>query len=162
MYDFALAHEHLAKVDMEQFYSCCGKTICGGCIHSFRKSGIVNCPYCNKEIISTTDEERVEELMKRVDVNDACSIYLLSNHYREGQLGLLQDQEKAMELYARAADLGYSKAHYDLGVVYHEEGNMKKAKFHFEAAAMLGDDGARCNLGQMEGKSGDLERAGKH
>jgi TPR repeat protein len=39
---------------------------------------------------------------------------------------------------------------------------MKKAKFHFEAAAMAGHVGARYNLGDLEAKSGNFERAIKH
>ena len=41
-------------------------------------------------------------------------------------------------------------------------GNRKKAKFHFEAAAMAGHDGARFNLGVIEAESGNMERAVKH
>jgi len=39
---------------------------------------------------------------------------------------------------------------------------MKKAKFHYEAAAMAGHEGARLNLGTMEAQSGNIERAVKH
>ena len=39
---------------------------------------------------------------------------------------------------------------------------MKKAKFHYEAAAMDGHETARFNLGCMEYKSGKVERAVKH
>ena len=39
---------------------------------------------------------------------------------------------------------------------------MKKAKFHFEVAAMAGDEEAGCNLGFMEYKSGNVERDLKH
>ena len=67
-----------------------------------------------------------------------------------------------MELCVRAADLGYSKAHNNLGKLYHEGENMKKAKFHFEAAAMAGHNGARNNLGCLEYNSGNEERAMKH
>jgi hypothetical protein len=37
------------------------------------------CPFCNSDQNSRTDEEIVEELKKRVDVNDAGAIYLLGN-----------------------------------------------------------------------------------
>ena len=33
--DYAETNKQLAKKGMEQYYSCCGKTICRGCIHSF-------------------------------------------------------------------------------------------------------------------------------
>jgi hypothetical protein len=39
---------------------------------------------------------------------------------------------------------------------------MKKAKFHWEAAAMAGSEVARHNIGCMEGKSGNMDRAVKH
>jgi hypothetical protein len=39
---------------------------------------------------------------------------------------------------------------------------MKKAKFHYEAAAMLGCEAARCNLGSLESIYGSMERALKH
>ena len=39
---------------------------------------------------------------------------------------------------------------------------MKKAKFHFEAAAMAGHEVARNNLGCLELDSGNMERAIKH
>jgi TPR repeat protein len=67
-----------------------------------------------------------------------------------------------MELYVRAANLGYSQAHHQLADIYHEGGDMKKAKFHFEAAAMAGHVGARYNLGNLEAKSGNFERAVTH
>lgn len=39
--------------------------------------------------------------------------------------------------------LGYSDAHYNLGVYYYEAGDRKTAKFHIEAAAMEGYELAR-------------------
>ena len=38
----------------------------------------------------------------------------------------------------------------------------RPAKFHLEATAMAGHEGARCMLGIMENKSGNRERAIKH
>ena len=49
-----------------------------------------------------------------------------------------------------------------MGDEYREGGDLKKAKFHYEAAAMAGHDDARCNLGSMEAQSGNVERAVKH
>jgi TPR repeat protein len=163
IYDFAKANEGLAKLVTETYYPCCGKYICGGCVDSFHKSGnIDNCPFCKADGIRKTDLDRVEEVKKRVDVNDAGAIYMLGNSYRNGLIGLQQDYVKAMDLYTRAADLGCSKAHYNLGNIYDAGGELKKAKFHYEAAAMAGRDGARNNLGTMEAQSGNMERAVKH
>ena len=70
---------------------------------------------------------------------------------------------KAIEQYARAAEFGYSQAHYCLGNVYEEGGNLKKAKIHHEAAAIARHDGARYNLGGLECNYGrNMERAMKH
>jgi len=160
--DFAKANEGLAQVDMEEYYSCCGKSICGGCMHSFFESrNDEKCPFCKSEI-DKTDGESVEDLMKRVEANDAGAMYILGSNYYHGNEGLQQDRERAMELWTRAAKLGSSKAHYQLGCTYGEGGELKKSKFHYEAAAMAGNEKARCNLGNLEGKSGNVGRGLKH
>jgi TPR repeat protein len=162
-YEYAIANQGLQVKSTEEYYPCCGKSICGGCVHSFRKSGnIETCPFCKSDGRGKTDLDRFEEMMKRVEVNDANSIYALGNYYYHGQLGLLQDHERAMELWNQAAKLGSSSAHFHLGIMYHEGGNMKKEKFHYEAAAMAGHEVARNNLGTMEAQSGNIDRAVKH
>ena len=162
IYD-ATANEELAKKATEQYYTCCGKSICKGCMYSFCKSGKENrCPFCNADQAGKTDEEDVNEMMRRVEANDAASICLLAGCYYQGLYGLQRDRAKAMELYVRAANLGYSQAHHQLADIYHEGGGMKKAKFHDEAAAMAGNEEARCNLGIIEYNSGNMERAVKH
>jgi len=87
---------------------------------------------------------------------------VLADRYEYGEKGFPRDRTKAMELFTRAAELRYTKAHSSLGGIYHEGGNLKKAKFHFEAAAMAGHEGARFNIGSMEAHSGNMERANKH
>jgi hypothetical protein len=83
IYNFAVANVGLEHWPTEQYYLCCGKSICGGCAYSFiMKSGhIGTCAFCKADIIGKTDEEIVEELMKRVEANDACAILLLGNQY---------------------------------------------------------------------------------
>jgi TPR repeat protein len=162
IYDFANAHKGLTTEGMELYYACCGKSICKGCDYSFDQSGIgENCPFCNSDR-RKTDEEEIEEMMKRVEANDPASIYLLANSYHNGTHGFQQDQTEAIKLYAKAADLGSSKAHFNLGNIYCKGGDLKKAKFHFEAAAMAGHEGARFNIGLMEGNSGNIDQAVKH
>jgi TPR repeat protein len=100
--------------------------------------------------------------MKRVEANDATSIYVLGSHYYHGAGGLLQDQGKAIELWKQAAKLGSSGAHFQLGGIYDNGGDSKKAKFHYEAAAMAGHEVARYNLGCAEHDSGNVEQALKH
>jgi TPR repeat protein len=145
--DYAKENDELADMTMAHYYSCCGKGICKGCIHSFCESGnIHNCPYCKAEIMGKTDDDRIEELMKRVEANDAGAMHVLGSYYDHGQLGLQQDLAKGVELWKQAAKLGSSEAHFALGCNYDEEGDSKKEKFHYEAAAMAGNEAARCKL----------------
>ena len=81
-----------------------------------------------------------EEVLKRVEANDPLSIFMLADSYYQGLNGFQQDHVKALELLTKAANLGCSKAHNNLGVIYEGAGNLKKAKFHVEAAAMAGDE----------------------
>ena len=70
---------------------------------------ILQCRPTNK-----ADEERVEELLKRVEALDTGAICQLGSLYYHGREGVQQDPTKAMELYARAADLGNRRACYNL------------------------------------------------
>jgi hypothetical protein len=162
--EFADAHQELASERMEQYYPCCGKSICAGCAYSLDQSGnMKNCPFCNSDRAGKTDEEDVNELTKRADANDAGAITALGSWYLHGVNSCPEDRTKAIELMARAADLGSSRAHFSLGCNYDvKRGDLKKAKFHYEAAAMAGHEVARHNLGVMEYKSGNMERSIKH
>ena len=91
-----------------------------------------------------TNEERVEEMMKRVEANDAGAMCVLSSYYDNGSGGLLQDGEIAKELLIiMAAELGYSHAHFKLGNRYADGGDLMNAKLYYEAAAMAGHEVAR-------------------
>ena len=138
IYDYAEANEKLVGMYTEEYFVCCGKSICKGCKHSFQCSGNDDkCPFCNSDRASKTVEELVGEVMKRVEANDADAMYVMGNHNYGGAHGLQQDQERAMELWKQASQLGSIDAHDFLGnMFYAEGGNLKKAKFHFEPAAM--------------------------
>jgi hypothetical protein len=97
------------KMDTEEYFTCCGKCICKGkgCVHSLQKSGNHGkCPYCNSDQVGKADEEMVEEIMKRVEANDAIAMGMLGSYYNHGQIGLQQDHNKAIELWTQSADLG--------------------------------------------------------
>jgi TPR repeat protein len=154
-----MANVELANMGTDECHSCCGKSSCGGCILSSWKSGKARkCAFCNDE----GKNFKLEEMMKRVEVNDAGAMCSLGCYYSQGLNGLQQDRAKAMELWTQAAALGSGNAHYQLGALFDQGGDMKKAKVHFEAAAMAGNEMARYNLGCMELHSGDKERAVKH
>lgn len=65
-----------------------------------------------------------KEVMKRVEVNDPASIFILGGHYNQG-VAIQQDRTKAIKLYSRSANFGYSAAHNNLAGIYHEGGDMK-------------------------------------
>jgi TPR repeat protein len=162
IYDFVNEHEQ-KKIDTEKYYPCCGKSICKGCIYSSVVAGNVKkCPFCNSDRGSKTYEEVAEEIRTRVAVNDAGAICMLARQYSHGHGCFEQDHAKAIDLFNRSANLGFSKAHSSLGYLYHKSGDLKKAKFHCEAAALAGHEEARCNLGVMDANSGNIERAVKH
>ena len=164
--DFENKYKNAAKA-MVLHYPCCGKTICKGCIFSFCKAGNDGkCPFCNSNRYSKSQQEIKREIMKWVDANDPVTMRMLAQHYKKGEQGFPQDHVKAMEVYNKSAELGCSDAHLDLGYIYeHEQGDLKKAKFHYEEAAMLGDVEARSRLGRLEfalAKHEQPERALKH
>jgi TPR repeat protein len=167
VYDFMMSPNAAALLDRqtEEYYSCCGKSVCKGCTISFNKSGnIGTCPHCKAEKrMDKTDEEWVAELMKRVEVNnDACAMCVIARYYHHGAGGLQQDKERAKKLWTQAAELGSSDAHFHLGRYYDVWGDSKKSKFHYETAAMAGYDDTRFNLGYNEYHAGNVERAVKH
>ena len=102
IYDYAKANVELAKLCMQKYYPCCGKSICIGCIYSFFDFGYKGkCLFSKFDSGNKTDEENLEGIMKRVEANDKASINVLAHHYEKGGLGLQQNRTKAKEFYAR-------------------------------------------------------------
>jgi TPR repeat protein len=99
-----------------------------------------------------TRDEQVEDNMKRVEANDAFSICMLADSYYHGLNSFQQDQTKGMVVVRRIITW----------LTFIREGILKKAKFHYEAAAMAGNEAARNSLGCIEFESGNIERAIKH
>jgi len=153
-----------------RYQSCCGKLICSGCIYApvYDNQGneVDNkkCPFCR--VPTPTKEEMNSRIKKRIDAGDAIAIFNHGGYYRDGKNGLKQDYKKALELCYRAAELGYAKAYNNIGYAYDVgrgvEIDNKKANHYYELSAMMGCVEARFNLGEMEEKSGNLERALKH
>lgn len=83
--------------------------------------------------------------------NDASA--WVASFFCHGLGGLQQNQAKAEELYARAAELGSSQPHYLLADVYCQQGDWKKTKFYLEEAAMAGHEVAINNLACLEAES---------
>ncbi|KAL7533921.1 hypothetical protein ACHAXR_005528, partial [Thalassiosira sp. AJA248-18] len=141
------------------YKSCCGKIICLGCIYAnviARQSAKLICPFCRdpgRKSLELLDEE-IERLEKRIEARDAEAMYKLGCNYRAGQ-GVPQNPNKALELYHQAAKLGCAKSHSNIGTAYYNgegvEKDFKKARYHWERAAIGGDVLARHKLGIWEG-----------
>ena len=93
-------------------------------------------------------------------------MFNLGEYYRDGTRGLSRDYTKALELFHRAAELGYARAYNGIGYAYSfgegVEVDKKKAKHYYELAAMRGNASARYNLGTIEHRRGNVNRVLKH
>ena len=151
-----------------RYMTCCGKKICSGCcyapVYDNQGNEIDNtkCAFCRTPA-PTSEEEMIEWLLKRMEVNDADAINTIGCNYRDGRYGITQDYDKALELFHRAADLGYAEAYLNIGYAYINgdgvEVDEKKAIHYFELGAIGGDATARHNLGYNEHNAGNMERA---
>jgi len=148
-----------------KYYSCCGKLICSGCSFANAKMNTEKlCAFCRTPMPVGT-MEMIEREKKRAELDDPIAIYNTGCNYRDGRNGFPQDYSKALELWHRAAELGYANAYNNIGVAYYGRGvkvDKKKAAHYYELAAIGGCVAARYNLGIGERKRGNLDRALKH
>jgi len=145
------------------YMSCCGKYICTGCVCNLTRAV---CPYCNTPTPRDI-EEQIKRSFERIDkFNDANAMANLGVHYKLGENGFPINYSKAAELFQRASELGSAEAHKNLGILYHfgegVERDTKKAVHHWQAAAMMGNEGSRYNLGIIEENDANFDRAMKH
>ena len=146
-------------------YTCCSKLICDGCVHANEKRAAERrlqhaCPFCRKPT-PTTDEEIYKRRMKRVEANDPFAI--CQKGAEEAKQG---NHRGAFEYWTKASELGHALAQYGLSVLYRRgdgvEKDIGKEIHHLEEAAIGGHPDARHNLGVLESKNGNIERAVKH
>ncbi len=158
---FPLSLDPLQKVYME----CCSKSVCQGCfctnaIREMKGSLEPKCSFCRSPL-SKSEEESKTKHTKRNQANDPEAIYY------EGH-GLHNDgeYEAAFEYYKKAADLGHVIAHFGLSLMYLDGKGVakdeKKGVYHLEQAAIGGHPAARYNLGCLDERDGQLDRAVKH
>jgi len=154
-----------------KYQKCCGKKICSGCVyasfHDNQGNVVVDnpkCPFCRAP--RPLDHVRVRRMKKRAEAGDTAAMLNLGAYHRHGVYGLAQDYTKALELYHRAAELGYARAYTNIGCAYGigegVEVDKKKSKYYYELAAMKGCTSARYNLGNIEKNAGNMDRALKH
>jgi hypothetical protein len=154
------------KMNGMTFHSCCGKSICDGCIYAMAETGAKDlCAYCRTPPFSSNKVE-VKRLKKLMEKGNPNAYYMLAGYYAYGEMGLPQDWAKANELFLKAGELGCAGAYHNLGNSYSVgngvEIDKKKAMHYYELAAMNGDVMSRHNLGAIEGQAGNYQRAYKH
>ena len=160
--------------DQAMFQSCCGKTICCGCIHAQVKEDIKSgkreeeigaCPFCRKPDVRT-DEEANKRLKHMLERNNARALHIAASYYMNGERGFRRDSNMAIELYLKSGELGCADAYFALGNIY-EEGRVvkrdtKKARHYWEHAVIGGSTIARHNLGIADLENWNYERAYRH
>ena len=154
-----------------KYQSCCGQSICCGCIHApvYDDQGTEvdneKCAFCRTPY-PTSNEDVVKRLKKRLEANDVMAMYHVGNYYRDGRNGFPQDYTKALEHWHKAAELGYAIAYGNIGYAYNNgegvEVDKEKAIHYWELAAISGDVYARSNLGVLAEINGNMDRALNH
>jgi TPR repeat protein len=123
------------------------------------------CAFCRVPA-PTSNEEEVERIKKLVETENAYACYQLAGCYAHGVIGMPQDWSKVNELYLRAGELGCAEGYHYMGHSYDNgdgvDMDKKKANHLYELAAMNGDVYARYNLGVVEERAGNIDRAMKH
>ena len=156
------------------FKPCCGKMICTGCIYAMtvnemgkgkRKYEDNICPFCRTPPCKS-DKEEIRLLKKLLDTGNGGAYKQLADYYHRGVSGLSQDYRKSNELYLKGGELGCANSYFNLGTSYFSghgvEVDKKMAIHYYELAAMGGDMQARHNLGCIEGRARNNDRAKKH
>ena len=70
--------------------------------------------------------ECIEEFESLVDEGSLQSMFYLGVAYRDGQ-GVETEEEKAVEYFVRASDLGFAIAGYNLGLLYFDQKKYRKS-----------------------------------
>mmetsp|Transcript_22696 Transcript_22696/g.49179 ORF Transcript_22696/g.49179 Transcript_22696/m.49179 type:complete len:356 (+) Transcript_22696:390-1457(+) len=167
----------------KMYMSCCGNIICSACerkmsqtieeTNKARKAKDphcpcllkVKCPLC-RTIFPENDEAYLAQLRDRMERNDTDALCAMARLYSYGQLGVQKDENKAFELYSRAAELGHSSAQHQVALSYFlgEVVEKDKEKFwrHLVVSAKGGSVLSRACLGAREYDKGNHFLAYKH
>jgi len=141
-----------------KYRSCCGTEICTGCIVGICKiDNKQQCPFCRAQNVN--EVESTELIKGLVEKNDKKATFLLGNRYRHGIHGVEQNMGEATRLLKIAAKMGSAEAHETLG---HIATNIKIKQHHFEEGSLGGNASSRFNLGVLELKIGNYNRACQH
>ena len=136
------------------FMSCCGKSICNGCIYKHMMNNRMNkipaheqkCAFCCQPTNRRTAKDGNKSLKKLMKNNVPEAFIQRGKQYKTG-IDMFQSDTKSMEMYIRAAELGHTKA-FDVIASYYEEGiavgeDVSKAQEFWVVAAKKGSIAAR-------------------
>ena len=114
------------------------------------------------------EKTAIDVLKEAVNLNDPKSCYILADYCQSGKLVEKINDEKALELFTKSAELGYCSAQKKLGEIYwngllgQEKDPQKAFKWYYEAAKQ-GSDSAQFYVGLFYsngyGVKKDLESA---
>ena len=149
-----------------QFVGCCIKRVCNGCFLAAELRGMGGtCAFCRTPT-PEDDKSTIAMVGKRVDAGDADATEFLANSHFYGNLGLKRDVQRAVELWAEAADLGSITARFELGRSYYNGDGVPRDEArgvgHWEQAATNGHIESRHNLGAVEYITGNYHLSVKH
>lgn len=159
----------LAKLGQTYWY-CCGNNICSACskehVRAMHKSNMKRalkelpklketCPFCRLPMKRKTDRKIIGQLEERVLKGDAVATFELAEQHLHGNLGLKEDESKALELYQCAAGMGSAPANFWLGIAYAygKHGvtvDLKKAQMYADQAVKLNHPQARALAAYFE------------
>ena len=155
------------------FSPCCGKNICNGC--GFKqtiieiKKGVPakqqKCAFCCQKPDPKNTIKALKKLMKK---NHPAAIMAMGHKYiLPGENGAaIQSYTRALEMYIRAAELGYAPAFYTIGKCYLNgigvEQETSKALSYCEIAAKKGHLHAHKWLASFNGMNMDIQKCIKH
>jgi len=143
--------------------TCCGKGMHYACHKKQNKSRSMSleqrnsCVLCRTIFPTEGSKQEIEQLRFWVERGKAWSMHILGCQYRKG-IGVPQDDKRAFELYAMAADQDYVDAFFDVGGMYYvgqgTEPDKIKGKEFLMRAATLGHVGAIIALKQFDKHEG--------
>jgi TPR repeat protein len=130
------------------------------------------CEFCRAPIgidVSESEVSRIatKKIKARAKKNDPEAIWQLATTHKNGSLGVPANEQKALELTKKAADLGNVKAQFALGLGYYQGGygleiDKEKGRDHWESAAKGGHVKARFALGRDELSKGNTIDSIRH
>lgn len=81
--------------------------------------------------------------------NHPEAVFMKAKWEEFGKFGERQDKKNAFREYARAAQQGWGRAEYRMGMLYETSSDFDKAIYHYQNGESLGDSAAKYRLGMM-------------